>query len=110
MNLKDLLARLRQCCRGTVKFAKAILCLEKGDGILDRPLIPDAKLDTPMKEIDAGNVGATQGIVGSNDWYLLMAEIGRQQAKRNLEITRSLTFATWLLVAFTCLLVIVDMF
>ena len=93
--------RLRKLTRSMSDFAKSILCLGTEPTILHRPLIPQDKLQAIFRDIDAGNAGDTTGIVHSDDWYLLIAEMNRQQIKRNLEITRSLAIGTWILAVFT---------
>ena len=80
--------------------------MHKKDPLLDHPFLSDAEITSLLQDIDAIKDGRITGVVGSEFWYRALTEIARRQHMREIRVSRSLTYATWLLVLVTWLLAI----
>lgn len=78
---------------------------EEEEPLLDYPFLSKAETTSLLQDIEALKAGTLTGVVGSDLWHRALVEIAKLQHKREIEISRSLVHATWVLVIATWVLV-----
>ncbi len=75
--------------------------MSRKDELLDYPLITANELKAFIKDVEALKEGSVTGIVNTDRWNRVMAEMTRRQVNAQIQVARSLSRATWVLVLAT---------
>lgn len=71
--------------------------MSRKDDLLGYELASQEEIESFRRDADATKEGRLEGVVGSDLWHRVMAEMTRRQVNAQIRIAKSLTRATWAL-------------
>jgi hypothetical protein len=81
--------------------------LRRKESLIDHALMSESEKEGFLAEVKGMQAGEIKTIVNTEFWARAMAEIARLQAQRQIRISESLTYATWVLALVTCVLAVI---